>query len=143
MSREPQSSSQPVSNGGADLTAPLPTEQSLPSAPSANDPALSRLLGISRAVSIVVVSLLVVAVPITLFTSVAKESGKRKCGVDWMLWLAGSDETFESAVQKAIEKGQKESPFPDKAESPFMSQVKPFEFKEFKFDGPILYKPDE
>jgi hypothetical protein len=60
-----------------------------------------------------------------------------------MLWLAGSDETFESAVQKAIEKGQKESPFPDNAESPFMSQVKPFEFKQLEFDGPILYKPDE
>src|SRR5688572_27802627 len=91
MSREPQSSSQPGSNGGADPTASLPAEQSLSSALSPNDPALTRLLSISRWASITVVGLLVVSVPVTLFTAVSKESDKRKCGVDWMLWLVGSN----------------------------------------------------
>jgi hypothetical protein len=27
-----------------------------------------------------------------------------KCGVDWLLWASGSDETFNSALQKQIEK---------------------------------------
>lgn len=31
-----------------------------------------------------------------------------KCGADWLLWASGSDETFNSALQKQIEKSSHE-----------------------------------
>jgi hypothetical protein len=48
-----------------------------------------------------------------LFTSVqnARSStaeNPRKCGVDWLLWVCGSDETFESCLQAKIKESQEQ-----------------------------------
>jgi hypothetical protein len=126
-----------------------PASQSLPSTSSPGEPdqALAQWLNASRWVSTGLICLFLVAAPTCLLAVWEQERDKRKCGVDWMLWLAGSDRTFESTVLEAIENSRKDSPFPSDDSKRSIKDFdfnKPLEFDmdQFNFSDSILYKPD-
>jgi hypothetical protein len=118
MSQETQSS--PVQLVTAAYLKEVETQEQAEQVASKQDSTLVALTWFTRAVSFVIVGALIVGGAFGVMSAssnIAKEKHRRTCGLDWVLWLGGSDSTFQSRLEESMEKSRREIQFElDKAE---------------------------
>jgi len=122
------------------VTAAYLAQASGSAEPASSEPAPVRQSGLTslqianRIIGAVVVGALI-PVSMSLMADVAKERERRKCGADWMLWVAGSDETFQDKINASLEESRL------KFEREMKDSMKPLEIKEFDLNAAFGQSP--
>jgi hypothetical protein len=139
MSQEPPSPSSVPLQTAAYLAQSTEPEQSAASEPTpAGRAGMMSLRTANGIIGMFVIGALI-PVAFALMANVEKERERRKCGLDWLLWAAGSNETFESQLNASLEESRIEF------ERQRDAALKPFEFQEFDFStgfGPAPVLPN-
>lgn len=122
MSQESLPTSSVPLKTAAYLTQSAEPEQAAGSEPSRGPTGMTSLRIANGILGVLVIGALI-PLGATFLNSVEQERGRRKCGLDWMLWAVGSNETFESRFNAAMEESRRDF------ERQMEESVTPFEFK--------------
>ncbi len=106
------------------------SEESLPSDPPSvvPNPTLTALTWITRAISVVLVVAFLVAISVNLMNAGPAEKSRRTCGIDWILWMAGSEKTFQGTLLESMEKSREDL---NRQREGSKFKLEPFQIKEF------------
>jgi hypothetical protein len=98
----------PVQKSYIPAVDPAFIEAEFPNPPSPTNGVAGALKWLNRIVATSLVLFMGVFAWSAVQSRLPSKDKRPKCGIDWLMWAAGSDETFNSAMAKKLEAGSHE-----------------------------------